>query len=125
MFIPLYLSFPFVEYFFVERLFLQLSEAQSTGLQRRRPLAEMAARWRCAFPIKNLTPDYNSQFCISFIFVFAQEAKNTSKHVYIGPKHNLVNFKSLQWCLFIKSWSSSHQMYAGKRCKGNPISTKR
>ena len=29
------------------RLFLQLSEAQTTGLPRRRVPAEMAARWRC------------------------------------------------------------------------------
>ena len=26
---------------------------------------------------------------------------------------------------FIKSWTSSQHMYAGKRCNSNPISTKR
>ena len=36
------------------RLFLQMSEAQSTGLQR--PPAETATKWCCALPIKNLLP---------------------------------------------------------------------
>ena len=43
----------------------------------------------------------------------------------MGPKHNLVHFKYLFWCLYIKSWSNSHHLYAGKRCNGNPISTQK
>ena len=39
----------------------------------------------------------------------------------MGPKHNLVDFKSLWWCLFIRSWSSFHPLYTGKRCNVNPI----
>ena len=41
----------------------------------------------------------------------------------MGPKHNLVHFKSLFGCLLIKSWSSSQHLYARKNIKGNPIST--
>ena len=37
------------------RLFLQLSEAQSTGHGRQRPPPEIVARWRCRPLIKNLT----------------------------------------------------------------------
>ena len=55
------------------RLFLQLSEAQSTGLWRRPAPPEMAARWRCVLLIDNLTAHYNSQFCVSFHFCFKQE----------------------------------------------------
>ena len=36
----------------------------------------------------------------------------------VGPKLNFVNFKQLWWTLFIKRWSSSHHMYAGKRYNG-------
>ena len=50
-----------------KKLFLQLFEAQSTGL--RRPPAETAARWRCGHLIKNLTAHYNSQFLSALIFV--------------------------------------------------------
>ena len=32
----------------------------------------------------------------------------------MGPKHNLVHFKSLLWCLLIKSWFSSQHLYGGK-----------
>ena len=33
-----------------------------------------------------------------------------------GPKLNLVHFKSLRWCLFIKIWSSFFfHMYAGEK----------
>ena len=41
----------------------------------------------------------------------------------MGPKHNLVHFKSLSGCFLIKSWSSSQHLHAGKNMKGNPIST--
>ena len=54
----------------LKRLFLQLSEAQSTGLRRQPP--ETAAR-RCVSLINNLTDAY--------------------KWVKIGPKHNYVLFK--------------------------------
>ena len=33
----------------------------------------------------------------------------------MGPKNNLVHFKSLLGCLFIKSWSSSQHLNAGKQ----------
>ena len=48
------------------RLFLQLSETQFTGLRRRRPLPEIAPRWRWVPLIKKMTEHYNSQFCVSF-----------------------------------------------------------
>ena len=32
----------------------------------------------------------------------------------MGPKNNLVHFKSLLGCLLIKSWSSSQHLHAGK-----------
>ena len=41
--------------------------------RRRRSLAEIAARWRCRLHIKNLTPHYNSEFCVSFHFCVDQE----------------------------------------------------
>ena len=41
----------------------------------------------------------------------------------MGLKHNLVHIKYLWWCLFIKSWCSSHHLYARKRCNDNTIST--
>ena len=34
---------------------------------------KIAARWRYRLPINNLTAHYNSQFCVSFHFGFAQE----------------------------------------------------
>jgi hypothetical protein len=39
------------------------------------------------------------------------------------PKNNVVNFKHLWWCLFIKSWSSSQDIFAGNSCNYNPNST--
>ena len=39
----------------------------------RSPPAEMAAIWRCGLLIKNLTPHYEGQFCVSFNFCFDQE----------------------------------------------------
>ena len=56
------------------RLFLPLSETQSTGLLRRQPPLEIAARWRCVSVIKNMTAHYNSQFCVSFHYCFHWEA---------------------------------------------------
>ena len=38
----------------------------ATCLTWRRLPAEIAARWRCRLPIKNLTPYYSRQFCVSF-----------------------------------------------------------
>ena len=35
---------------------------------------KITARWRHRLPIKNLTAHYDSQFCVSFYFCFAQEA---------------------------------------------------
>ena len=41
----------------------------------RRPLPpKIASRWHYRLPIKNLTVHYNSQFCVTLIFCFAQEA---------------------------------------------------
>ena len=61
-----------------------------------------------------------SKFCLSFILVLPRKPKNASKCVWIGPKHHLGNLKYF----FTKSWSSSHNIYAGKIFNGNPISTK-
>ena len=58
-----------------KRLLLQLSEAQSTRLQRRRPPPETAARWRCGPLINNLTARYDGKFCISFNLCFDWEAR--------------------------------------------------
>ena len=52
-----------------KRLFLQVSEAQSTGLRRCRSPPETAARWYYGPLIKDLTEHYNSQFCVSLIFI--------------------------------------------------------
>ena len=41
-----------------------------------------------------------------------------------SPLDGAVHFKYVCWFLFIKSWSSCHHMSAGKRCNGNPNSTK-
>ena len=86
----------------------------STGLLCCWSLAQIAARWRYRLPIKNLTLHYNSQFCVIFNFCI---------DVYMGPKQNLVNSNINGGVFFIKSRSSSHQLYAWNRCNGNPIST--
>ena len=70
-----------------------------------------------------MTAHYNSQFVSAFIVVCSRKPKNASGRVLMGPKHNLVHFKSLLGCLLINSWSSSQQLYAGKNIKGNSIST--
>ena len=46
----------------------------STGLPQRQLPPTIAARWRYRIAIKNLTAHYNSWFCVSFYFCFAQEA---------------------------------------------------
>ena len=56
-------------------LFFQLSETQFTGLHRRQPPPEIAAKWHCVPLIKNMTAHYNSQFCVSFHYCFHWEAK--------------------------------------------------
>ena len=56
------------------RLFLQLSEAQSTVLRQRRPPPKTAARWCCIPPIKKLTAHYNSQCVVSALILFYSEA---------------------------------------------------
>ena len=43
----------------------------------------------------------------------------------MGPQNNFVDFKSVMFSILITIWSSFHYMYAGKKCNGNPISTKR
>ena len=53
----------------------------------------------------------------AFIFVLIRKPADVYKHVLMGPKHNFVQFKLLRCCLYIKSWSNSHHMHAGKRCK--------
>ena len=53
-------------------------------------------------------------FVSAFIFVFARKPKNASSHVLIGPENNVVNLKHVCWFLFIQSWSSFHQVNAGK-----------
>ena len=46
----------------------------STGLLQRKLLLKIAARWRYRLHIKNLTGQYNDQFCVNLNFCFAQEA---------------------------------------------------
>ena len=41
------------------------------------------------------------------------------------PENNFVHFKHICWFLFKQSWSSSHQMNAGKGYNSNPKFTKR
>ena len=50
----------------------------------------------------------------AFIVVCSRKPKNASRRILMGPKHNLVHFKSLLGCLLIKSWFSSQHLYAGK-----------
>ena len=57
------------------------------------------------------------------MLVLPRKPEKASKHVWIGPKHNLDHFKSLWGWLLIDSWSCVHPLYAGKNCNGNPIST--
>ena len=59
------------------RLFLQLSQAQSTGLLRWPRLAETATRWRCQLIIKNLTVSFVS----AFIFVLNRNPPGAYKFV--------------------------------------------
>ena len=47
------------------RLFLQLSEAQSTGLRCRRPPANMAAKWSFGLPIKKSDSKYYLAYLVS------------------------------------------------------------
>ena len=61
------------------KLLLQLSEAQSTDLRRRRPAPEMVTRWRCGPPINHVTAHYNSQFCVIFIFVLSGKPSGASE----------------------------------------------
>ena len=51
-----------------------ISPAQSTALGWRRPLPEIAARWRCVPLIKKMTAHYDSQFCVRFNYGFHWEA---------------------------------------------------
>ena len=54
----------------------------STGLMRRRSPEKIADRWRYRLPIKNLTPHYNSQFCVSILFfVLLMKPAYICKHV--------------------------------------------
>ena len=76
---------------------MQLSEGQSTGLRRPRPLPEMAARWRCGSLIKNLTLHYHSQFCVSLNFFCNLKPSGGSKSVKMGI--NITMFFSKTYCL--------------------------
>ena len=86
----------------------------STGLPRRRSPPEIAARWRYRLPIENqhITTVI---FVSAFIFIFGRKPKNASGHIQMGPETNFVHFKHACWFLFIQSWSSYHQMNAGKK----------
>ena len=77
-------------------LFLQLSEAQFTGLRQRRTPPEMAARWRCVLLIKYLTAHYDSQLCVSF-FV-DQESSRCLSGTITSSLHYHLN-------LFLKWWT--------------------
>ena len=76
------------------RLFLQMSEAESTGLRRQRRTPEMAARWHCGIPVQNLTPHYNCQFCVTFIFFFIRNISDAYKHIKGGL---VVHYSILQF----------------------------
>ena len=78
------------------RLFLHLSEAQSTGHVRWQPAPEIAARWRCRNLTKNLTAYYKTPFFLSaFITVSTEKPKNANTLVLMRPKPSAGNFKSL------------------------------
>ena len=100
------------EYF--TKTFFHQNSWLSTGVPRCRLPPKIAARWRYRLPSNNLTAHYDSQFFVRFHFGFARKSKNSSKCVWIGPKHNFVHFKSLWGCLLIDSLSRVHPLYAGK-----------
>ena len=54
-------------------------------------------------------------FSLAFILILTRKPKNASKRLWIGPKHNSVDFKSLCVCLPIDRWSCVHPVYAGKK----------
>ena len=56
-----------------------------------------------------------SSFVYAFILVLTRKPKNASKRVWIGPKLNLVHFKSVWGCLLIDSLSRVDPLYDGKR----------
>ena len=89
------------------RLFLHLSEAQSTGMQRRRPPPETAARWRCVIFINNLTAHYKSQFCSSFHFCFDQMTISGSKlglNMFFSKFLCFHFFRQLVWLSLYICW---------------------
>ena len=54
-------------------------------------------------------------FVSAFIVVFSRKPKNVSGRVLMGPKNNLVHFKSVLECLLIKSCSSSQHLHTRKQ----------
>ena len=83
------------------RLFLQLSETQFTGLRRRQPPPEIAARWHCIHLIKKMTAHFNSQLSLLIPL-------GSLKTLINGSKLVAVVFKRLLFLLFIPSWSTKH-----------------
>ena len=63
------------------RPFLQLADAQTTGLVRQRRPPEIAARWRCRPQMKNLTAHYISQLSLLFSLGSQKTPINGSKLV--------------------------------------------
>ena len=93
------------------------------GLRRKSPLygaADLLSKiWQ---PITTVS------FVSAFIVVFSRKpsaltSRNASGRVLMGPKNNLVHFKSVLGCLLINSWSSSQHLHAGKRWRVIPSLT--
>ena len=56
----------------------------STGLWQRQLPTKIAARWRYRFPLRNLTPHYNSQFCVTFLFVLVSKPSDVLEYISIN-----------------------------------------
>ena len=78
----------------------------STGLPLRQLSEKIAARWPCKLPIKNLTPHYNSQFCVSFNFCMSMLDLFCS----LGRHIKIVKWR---WCCIKCSDSNNEITYLG------------
>ena len=58
-----------------KKVFLSKFPILSTGLLRQWLSIKITARWRYRLSLKNLTPHYDSKFCVSFNFCIDQESQ--------------------------------------------------